>query len=107
MTQYQQSNYWIDIRENKVMRIQQQGLAIPNSDSVKPAKPFIPDKYNNWMEMKKLKRKKTLPRHSCNLDLVDLLKRRLESVPILHMGCRRSFCGTKNFSLAEKFMWCA
>ena len=44
------------MREDKVMRRQQQGLAVPNSDSVKPAKSFIPDKYKNQMELKTLKR---------------------------------------------------
>ena len=42
--------------EDKVMKQQQQGLDVPNPDSVKTDKPFIPDKYNNWMELKKLKR---------------------------------------------------
>ena len=56
MTQYQKSNYWIGIRENKIMKIQQQGFAIPNSDSLKPAKPFIPDKYTNLMEQNKPRR---------------------------------------------------
>ena len=40
------------------MKLQQWGLAVPNSDSVKPAKPFIPDKYNNRMNLKNLKRVK-------------------------------------------------
>ena len=35
---------------------QQQGLAVTNSDSVKPSKSFITDKYNNKTELKKLKR---------------------------------------------------
>ena len=38
------------------MKRKQRGLAVPNSDSVKPAKTFIPDKYRNIMKMKKLKR---------------------------------------------------
>ena len=42
--------------EDTVMKQQQQGLAVPNPDSVNPAKPFIPDKYNNCMNPKKLKR---------------------------------------------------
>ena len=29
-------------------------LAITNSDSLSPAKPFIPDKYNNHMNLKKI-----------------------------------------------------
>ena len=44
------------MREDKVMKRQQQDLAVPNSDSVKPNKPFIPDKYNNRMELKKIER---------------------------------------------------
>ena len=44
------------MREDKVMKRQQQGLAVPNSDSVKPAKPFIPDKYENLINLKKPKR---------------------------------------------------
>ena len=46
------------MREDRVMKRQQQGLYVPNSDSVKPTKPFIPDKYNNRMELKKLERMK-------------------------------------------------
>ena len=38
------------------MKQQKQSLAVPNSYNVKPAKPFIPDKYNNNIELKKLKR---------------------------------------------------
>ena len=37
------------------MKWQQRGLAVPNSYSVKPDKLFIPDKYNNQMELNKLK----------------------------------------------------
>ena len=44
------------MREDKVMKRQQQGLAVPNSDSVYPAKSFIPDKYKNRMEPKKIRR---------------------------------------------------
>ena len=32
------------------MKLQQRGLSVPNSDSVKPDKPLIPDKYNNSMK---------------------------------------------------------
>ena len=39
-----------------VMKQQQQGISVTNSDIVNPAKPFIPDKYNNRMNLKKLKR---------------------------------------------------
>ena len=46
------------MREYKVMKQQHQGIAVPNSDSVKPYKSFTPDKYNNEMELKKLKRMK-------------------------------------------------
>ena len=38
------------------MKQQKQSLAVPNSYNVKPAKPFISDKYNNNIELKKLKR---------------------------------------------------
>ena len=38
------------------MKGQQQGLAVLNSDSVNPAKPLIPHKYNNWTKLKKLRR---------------------------------------------------
>ena len=44
------------MREDKFMKQQQQDLAVPNSDSVKPNKPLIPDKYNNRMELKKIER---------------------------------------------------
>ena len=38
------------------MKQKQRCLAVPKSDSVKPAKPFIPDKYNNCMNLQKIKR---------------------------------------------------
>ena len=41
--------------EDTVMKRQQQGLSVTNSDSMSPDKPFIPDKYNNLMNLKKLK----------------------------------------------------
>ena len=44
------------MREDKVLKPQQQGLSIINLDSVKPAKPFIPESYNIGMEPNKLKR---------------------------------------------------
>ena len=40
------------------MTRQQQGLEVTKTDGVKPAKPFIPDKYNNRMERKKINRVK-------------------------------------------------
>ena len=43
------------MREDKVLKWQQQGLDVSNSDSVNPAKSFIPDKYNNQMELKNLR----------------------------------------------------
>ena len=46
------------MREDKFMKRQQQGPTVPNLDSVKTAKSFIPDKYNNRMELNKLKRMK-------------------------------------------------
>ena len=45
------------MREDKGVKHQQWGIDIKNPDVVKPYKPFIPDKYNNLMELKKLKRK--------------------------------------------------
>ena len=44
------------MREYKVIKLLQEGLALPNSYSAKPSKPFIPDKYKNWVELKKLDR---------------------------------------------------
>ena len=58
MTLSQQSNYWRGTREDKVTKQQQQGLAVPNPYSVKPAKSLIPYKYNNPVELKKIKRGK-------------------------------------------------
>ena len=46
------------MREDKVMKQQQLGIVVTNSDSVKPAKQFIPYKYNNHMKMNKLNRRK-------------------------------------------------
>ena len=76
MTQYQQSNYWIGIREDKVMKLQQQGLAIPNPDSVKPPKLFIPDKYKIGCNKRNTRGKSNLLRKPCNLELEALVKRR-------------------------------
>ena len=42
--------------EDEAMELQEQGLAVPNSDSMNPTKLFIPDQYNNQMELKKLER---------------------------------------------------
>ena len=39
------------MKEDKVVKRQQQGLSVPNPGSVKPAKPFIPYKFKigwNW-----------------------------------------------------------
>ena len=33
--------------------MKKQGLAVPNSDSLNPSKSFIPENYNNQMELKK------------------------------------------------------
>ena len=46
------------MREDKSAKRQQQGLAVLNIGSVKPSKPFITEKYNNQMELKKIKRGK-------------------------------------------------
>ena len=53
----EQSNYWIGNREDKVTKQKKRGLYVPKPDSVKPSKPFSIDKYNNWTELKKIKRK--------------------------------------------------
>ena len=46
------------MREDKVAKRQQQGLAVTNPDIVNPDIPFITDKYKNCMKLKKLNRKK-------------------------------------------------
>ena len=43
------------MREDTFIKRQQQGLAVPNSDIVRPDKPSILDKYNNRMNLKKLR----------------------------------------------------
>ena len=53
LTQAEQSNCWRGMREDTVMK-KKRDLAITNSDSLSPAKPFIPDKYNNHMNLKKI-----------------------------------------------------
>ena len=44
------------MRKYKVKKWQQQGLYVPNPDSMKPRKLFIPYKYNNRMELQKTKK---------------------------------------------------
>ena len=44
------------MKEDKFTKRQQQCLAVSNLYSVKPSKSFIPDHYNNWVELKKLRR---------------------------------------------------
>ena len=56
ITQSQQSNYWREIMEDKSAKRQQQGLTVPKTDSFKPPKPLITDKYKNRMYKKKLNR---------------------------------------------------
>ena len=46
------------MREYEFTKRQQQGIVVPNPDNVNPAKPLIPEKYNNQMEMNKIKREK-------------------------------------------------
>ena len=46
------------MRENKVEKLQQQGIEDPNPDSVNPDKLLIPYKYKNSTELKNLKREK-------------------------------------------------
>ena len=41
------------MREDKAIKLQQQSLDVPNAGTVKPDKPFISDKYNNQVELKK------------------------------------------------------
>ena len=38
------------------MKQRQRGISVTNSDSVKPVKLFIPNKYNNLMNLNKIKR---------------------------------------------------
>ena len=57
LTRLNKSNNWRGIMEDKVMRQQQQGLSFLNPYSTNSAKTFIPDKYRNKTELKKLKRK--------------------------------------------------
>ena len=64
------------MREDKVMKPQQQGIAVPNPYSVKRAKPLITEDYNNRMELNKLKRGFILPSNSCHLDIRNLVKKR-------------------------------
>ena len=45
------------MREDKVTKVQQQVIAIPKPDSENIDKPFIPGRYNNWIELNKLKSK--------------------------------------------------
>ena len=58
VTRSDQSNHWIGMREDTDMKQQQQqqGLSVPKSDSMKPAKPFIPDKCRNIINLNKLKK---------------------------------------------------
>ena len=56
VTRVEQSIYWRGTREDKSTK--QRGLSVTNLDGMNPSKPLIPEKYNNWMELNKLKRKK-------------------------------------------------
>ena len=56
MTRVDQSNHSRGIREDTVMKRQQQGLAVQKSDSVQSAKYFFPDKYKFFMNLNKLNR---------------------------------------------------
>ena len=42
------------MREDKFAKQQQQSPVVPNPYSAIQDKPFVPDKFNNWMELKKL-----------------------------------------------------
>ena len=46
------------MREDTVMKQEQQGLSVPNPDIVKPSKPFILGKHNNRINLKKFERVK-------------------------------------------------
>ena len=61
------------------MKLQQQCLAVPNSDSMKPAKTFIPDKYNNCMNLKKLKRVKYFTKAILELRVWDFSEEEVSS----------------------------
>ena len=64
------------MREDTVMKQQKQVLAVPNSDSVTPDKPFILDDYNNCMNLKKINRIKYFTKaHYWNSELRALVKR--------------------------------
>ena len=62
-------NYWRGVREDKFTKGQQQVIAVPNPDSDNISKPFIPGKYNNSIELNKLKSKNTLPRQYCKSEI--------------------------------------
>ena len=55
MTYVEMSDYWRGMREYKIEKQQQQSLAVTNPYSMKPYKSLIPDRYKNWMELKKIK----------------------------------------------------
>ena len=44
------------MREDKVVKLQQWGIDVPNPDIVNPDKQFIPENYNNRIELNKLER---------------------------------------------------
>ena len=43
------------MREDKIVKQKQQYISVTNPYGVKSDIPFIPDKYNNLLELKKLK----------------------------------------------------
>ena len=65
MTQAQQSNYWIRMREDKFTKLQQQGLAVPNPDSVNLSKHPLQTSIK-MMELKIIRREIILPRNYYN-----------------------------------------
>ena len=106
MTLSEHSNHWRGISEDTVMKRQQQGPAVPNSDSVKPSKPLIPDKYNNRMNLKKLKRIKYSTKALLELRAQGFSEEELAAVPILQLQRRSLLCDTKHCPLIEKVMRC-
>ena len=67
------------MREDKVMKRQQQGIAVPNSDSVKTDKSLISDKYINQMELKKLKRIKYFTKSLLELRALGFIEEEVSS----------------------------
>ena len=65
------------------MKLQRQGISVTNSDIMNPAKSFIPDKYNNMMELKKLKRKKYFTKALLELSAWGFIEEEVSSCTII------------------------